>query len=86
MKKNEPKESGMTVDDVIEYVRRRMYLKNIIKLDSDDEKDKAKVIELLDDSKNDDSTNDKSKEKEEEDSSNDEIATRTSITTRRKKM
>jgi hypothetical protein len=52
MKKNEPKESGMTVDNVMEYVRRHMYMKNIIKLDSDDEKDPEKVIELMEDSKN----------------------------------
>ena len=75
MKKNKPKESGMTVDNVIEYVRRRMYLKNIIKLDSDNKEDKVKVIALLDDSKD--------NNKEEEDSSNDEVETRTSITTRR---
>ena len=49
MKKNEPKESGMTIDDVIKYVRHRMYLNQIIKLDSEDEEDSKKVIVLMDD-------------------------------------
>jgi hypothetical protein len=49
MKTNQPKESGMTIDDVMEYVRRRMYLKDKLKLDSDDEEDKKTVIDLMDD-------------------------------------
>ena len=38
-KKNEPKESGTSVDDVIEYVRERMYLKSVVSIDSDDDDD-----------------------------------------------
>jgi hypothetical protein len=36
IKKNEPKESGTTVEDVIEYVRCKMYLKDVIVLDDDE--------------------------------------------------
>ena len=38
-KKNEPKESGTSVDDVIEYVRERMYLKSVVSINSDDDDD-----------------------------------------------
>ena len=37
IKNNQPLESGMTVDDCIEYVRRRMYLHSHIKIDDDDD-------------------------------------------------
>ena len=38
IKKNEPIESGTTVDDVIEYVRRRMYLSiHVVTIDDDDD-------------------------------------------------
>jgi hypothetical protein len=67
--KNEAKESGMSVKDVIEYVRRRMYLKNVVKLESDDEEDKRKVIELLEESS--------AKEDNKEESSDDNIPTPT---------
>ena len=43
MKKNEPKELGMTINDVMEYVCHRMYLKNVVKLDSDIKEDNVKV-------------------------------------------
>jgi hypothetical protein len=71
--KNEAKESGMSVNDVIEYVRHRMYLKNVVKLESDDEKDKRKVIELLEENS--------AKEDNEEDSSDDNIPTPTQMST-----
>jgi hypothetical protein len=51
VKTNEPIESGTTVDDVIEYVRRRMYLSmNVITIDDeeeDDEKDNVAEKEIL---------------------------------------
>ena len=47
MKKNEPKELGTTINDVIEYVCCQMYLNQIIKFDSEDEEDSKKVIELM---------------------------------------
>jgi hypothetical protein len=40
VKTNEPIESGTTVDDVVEYVRRRMYLSmNVITIDEEEEED-----------------------------------------------
>ena len=36
LKNNEPKESGTSVEDVIEYVQRKMYEKSIVVIDSDD--------------------------------------------------
>ena len=52
IKNNEPKESGTTVDDVIEYVRRKMYEKTIIVVDSDgdgdDDDDEVVIASKLD--------------------------------------
>ena len=46
LKKNEAIESGTTIDDVIEYVRRKMYLNDkVITIDDDDEEDKLDAIE-----------------------------------------
>ena len=39
LKKHEPKESGTTVDDVIEYVRLKMYKRSISNVDTDDDDD-----------------------------------------------
>ena len=45
IKTNEPIESGTTVDDVIEYVRRRMYLSsNIISIDDEDDNEAESEI------------------------------------------
>ena len=46
LKKNQAIESGTTVDDVIEYVRRKMYLNDkVITIDDDNEEDKLDAIE-----------------------------------------
>ena len=58
-KKNEPKESGMTVDDVIDYVRERMYMKSVICIDSDDDDDYVINAAKI-------NSNEKEKEKKEE--------------------
>ena len=39
LKTNQPKESGTSVDDVIEYVRQKMYKKSIVVIDSDGDGD-----------------------------------------------
>ena len=58
-KKNEPKQSGMTVDDVIDYVRERMYMKSVICIDSDDDDDVVINAAKM-------NSNEKEKEKKEE--------------------
>jgi hypothetical protein len=42
LKTNTPIESGTTVEDVIEYVRRRMYLSNVVKIDDDNDESNEK--------------------------------------------
>ena len=37
LKKNEPKESGAMVEDIVEYIRECMYLKDVICIDSNDD-------------------------------------------------
>jgi hypothetical protein len=37
LKKNSPIKLGTTVDDVIEYVRRKMYLSNLVVIDNDND-------------------------------------------------
>jgi hypothetical protein len=37
LKKNSPIESGTTVDDIIEYVHRKMYLSNLVVIDNDND-------------------------------------------------
>ena len=46
MKKCQAKESGTTVDDVIEHVRRKMYLKSVIRLESEDDSERE-LVEVI---------------------------------------